>query len=391
MSTTNENGTSANLPFDEELCERYLFGELTEAEQERFETAYFDDDSFFNNFLAVKDEVLDLYSRNELDPEKRRRMEPHFLSTNSRRKRLAESRDFVDSISSIADRSRVPVSDPVVAPPKPAGVLESLRMIFTPFRFAAAGILVAVLAVGLWTLVKPEIPENIADSQVEPPVPSETTPILVKGPDGPETDGNSQSIAHQSGDQPSQLNPVEEREVPVNPDRATPSDTIAQIPGSSPTPRAPQMSHKDSPESKLPDVATKGVPVPTPELQKQPDPRTEIAGVRTETVTLDSASRSANRRNTAEIGSATQNVVIRMVFGGGAYSTYSVRISTVGGGTVWRASNLRTAATAGTKTLAVTVPANSLSRKDYIVVLEGRSADGNMETIREYYLHIDRQ
>jgi hypothetical protein len=123
----------------------------------------------------------------------------------------------------------------------------------------------------------------------------------------------------------------------------------------------------------------------------QTNPKPELIGPRTASVTLDSATRSVSKRNTAEIGTATQNVTIRMVFGGEAYASYSVRILTVGGGMVWRESNLRSVMTGGTKSLVVTVSAASLSRKDYIVVLEGRSNDGTMEPIREYYLHVDRQ
>jgi hypothetical protein len=134
--------------------------------------------------------------------------------------------------------------------------------------------------------------------------------------------------------------------------------------------------------------------VPTPEQRvaevvKPPEPKPEVTGVRTETVTLSSTSRSVTGRNTASIGTATQNVVIRMLFGGDAYESYSVRVTTLGGATVWRASNLTIGGSA--RALAVTVPAGSLTRKDYIVILDGRSKDGRSETIREYYLHVDRQ
>jgi len=50
----------------EETCERYLLGELSEAEQERFEEAYFADDALFEQFQAVKDDLLDAYARDEL-------------------------------------------------------------------------------------------------------------------------------------------------------------------------------------------------------------------------------------------------------------------------------------------------------------------------------------
>lgn len=392
MSTTNENGTSGQPPFDEELCERYLFGELSEAEQERFETAYFSDDSFFNKFLAVKDEVLDLYSRNELDHDKRRRMEPHFLATRSRKKRLTDSRDFIDSITRIADRAtRAAAAPAVAADPEPGGFLDALRSIFAPPRFAVAVGLIVVLAFGLWVLVKRDAVENIADSLPPPAGSTNPTSSSEMSPESMAADGNAQGPLQHIDDPGRQSKPTGEREMAINANPAGSANNGVPIPGSSPAPPSNQMARSDPPETKPPDNANMAVQVPTPGIPKQPDPKPEIAGVRTETVTLESASRSATRQNTAQIGSATQNVQIRMVFGGEAYSSYSVRVSGVGGRTIWRESNLKTGMNEGTKSLTVNVPAGSFTRKDYIVVLEGRSKDGTTETIREYYLRVDRQ
>jgi len=392
MITTNENGTSGHLPFDEELCERYLFGELSEAEQERFEKAYFSDDSFFNKFLAVKDEVLDLYSRNELDHEKRRRMEPHFLASGSRKKHLTDSRDFINSITVIAERSAERETKLAVVEQKSAGLIHVVRSIFSPLRFASAAGLILVLAVSLWILVKRDTAENIAGSVPLPPGPSETT----SGSDVPlETsvaDGNAQIPAQQQEADPRRPSqPADQLEIAADGDRADPANTTAPLPGLSPTPPSSQIVRIDPPETKPPDIANKAVQVPTPDIPNKPDPKQEIAGVRTESVTLDSATRSATKRNTAQIGSATQSVEIRMVFGGEAYSSYSVRVSGVGGGPNWRGSNLKTRMNEGAKSLTVTVPASYFTRKDYIVVLEGRVQDGTTETIREYYLRVDRQ
>ncbi len=378
MSTTTDNGASAHVPFNEDLCERYLFGEMTEAEQESFETAYFSDDSFFNNFLAVKDEILDLYSRNELDLERRRRMEPHFLATVSRRDRLTESREFINAVTLIAERSADPSSLRDAAGPEPAGLVNAFKNLFMPLRLAAVGGLIVAVGVGWWLLVHRGTSENTVESADNPPSLNETN----AGSQAPETavaDDKAQNPGASNDSPHPDERSSEERAVAVNTAPLPPTD--ARVPAPSPyaTPPPSQIARIDP-------------PVVDPLANNtQTDPKPEPAGPRTEFVTLDSATRSATKRNTAEIGTATQNVTIRMVFGGEAYASYSVRISTVGGGTVWRASNLKTVMTAGTKSLAVTVPAGSLSRKDYIVVLEGRSDDGTMETIREYYLHVDRQ
>src|SRR5215203_3743533 len=88
MTNSDNNGNSGGDWFDDEMSERYLFGEMSAAEQEHFENAYFADDAFFERFMSVKNDLLDLYARGQLDEEKRRRMERTFLRTGPRRKRI---------------------------------------------------------------------------------------------------------------------------------------------------------------------------------------------------------------------------------------------------------------------------------------------------------------
>src|SRR5688572_2638494 len=105
MVENNANNGSTPLPFDEEMCERYLLGELTDADQERFETAYFTDDVFFDRFMAVKNELLDLYSRGELEQDKHERVRKHFSATGPRSKQLADSEQFIQAVTSVSERS----------------------------------------------------------------------------------------------------------------------------------------------------------------------------------------------------------------------------------------------------------------------------------------------
>ena len=376
MSGTNGNGTSSNLAFDEGTCERYIFGELTKSEQEHFETSYFNDDSFFNRFLAVKDELLDLYSRNELDVEKRRRLEAHFQLTAARRKRLAESQTFIRSVTQIADRSTPGVIAPTAPGSKSATPFETLKRLFTLPKFAVVGGLLVLIAVSFWILRRSDVNERVVGSDDKTPSPASVEPESEVASQHTEPNENSATLPTVNAEQsPQPKRAADDLETAVN--RALPStlDGVAPPSTQSPDPSTTQVDPRDPPQ---PTVA---------QVPKLPEPSPEITGDRTESVTLSSQSRSVSKGNTATIGTATQSVVIRMLFGSEAYASYSVRVSTLGGQTVWRASNLKT----GGKALAVTVPAGSLSRKDYIVTLEGRSSDGKPETIREYYLHVDRQ
>lgn len=40
-------------------CEKYLLGELSEDDSQQVEEAYFADDSLFERFVAVKEELID--------------------------------------------------------------------------------------------------------------------------------------------------------------------------------------------------------------------------------------------------------------------------------------------------------------------------------------------
>jgi hypothetical protein len=375
MNSANGNGTSGNTPFDEGMCERYILGELSEPEQALFESSYFNDDAFFNRFVAVKDELLDLYARDALDPDKRRRVERHFRSTGPRRQRLAESDEFIRSVTAIEARN-APLLDSQVDPERPT-FFESVTNLFSmPILAAVAGLLV-VAAVGFWILNRSDAPNLTADEPATQ-APSNTTPSnpeLVVGGVAPDNNTKANENPRAQPTPPSAQ--PQEPQIAVNPNPSMQQETQVPAPSRSIDPTVLPPALAPTPEQRVAEVV------------KPPDPKPEVSGTRTETVTLSSTSRSVTGRNTASIGTATQNVVIRLLFGGDSYDSYSVRVTTLGGAIVWRASNINISGSA--RSLAVTVPAASLTRKDYIVILEGRSKGGNSETIREYYLHVDRQ
>src|SRR5207247_1237844 len=63
-----------------ERLERYLQGELSEAEEALVEARYFSDDEAFDLLMAVESDLLDRWARKELSEEDQARLEARFRS-----------------------------------------------------------------------------------------------------------------------------------------------------------------------------------------------------------------------------------------------------------------------------------------------------------------------
>ena len=73
---------------------RYLLGELSEAEQERFEDEYFADPQLFQRLQDARNDLMDSYARNELPRDQRAQFEQYFLASPRRRERVEFAREF---------------------------------------------------------------------------------------------------------------------------------------------------------------------------------------------------------------------------------------------------------------------------------------------------------
>lgn len=73
---------------------RYLLGELSEAEQERFEDEYFADSQLFQRLQDARNDLMDGYVREELPAAQRARFEQYFLASLRRRERVDLAREF---------------------------------------------------------------------------------------------------------------------------------------------------------------------------------------------------------------------------------------------------------------------------------------------------------
>ena len=319
--------TDKNRQFDDEMCERYLLGELSEAECTQFEEAYFADDALFEQFLAVKDDLTDAFARNELDEEKRNRFAKHFSATAPRRRQIEETQEFIRAVSAVSGKT--------------VTSKKNWRQSFADFfnvrplawQFGLAAVLLIALG-GIWFFVRqPKTPDEQA---VQKPTPAPTVSL-----------------------------PINENTNTANINTATPSPSPAKA--------------NQSP------VNTNSTPQPTPKSPTTTPTQfspAQFAAV----VLMPVASRDINESNTLRINSNTRTVRISLVFKSGDYRNYSAEITTVEGVSVRRQNNLKSSGKSVTLQLAPAL----LRGQDYIVTLTAKNAEGQTETIAEYYFRVER-
>lgn len=377
----------------EKNCERYLLGELSEAEQEQFEEAYFADDALFEQFEAVKDEMLDAYARGELAEEKQARFAAHFLAAAPRRRQLDETQEFIRALTAVSTKTVTPgkaaVSAPVSTTTSESSWRRSFKIFFNPRQFAwqaaFAAVLLAALA-GIWIFVRNSQPPAAPDEQAAvQPTPLPATPLP---PPAPISVNDNREIANSNAAPPPPPSPM-----PVNVNK--PPANVNQLPvNMTPTPPA---APKKPPARPIRNRQPESAKIPVPENDRKNTPFALTLSTvgrdpgKTASISLSPvASRDINDENTLEIFPATRSARVRLVFKNDDYRSFSARITTVEGANVWQTKRLKAALDNGEKSVTLQFPSVLLTKQDYIVTLKGITSGGQTETIGEYYFRVER-
>ena len=132
---------------NDELLIRYLLGDLGEEEQEKVEQRYISDPAFYEQLLAVEDDLIDSYAEGALSQNQRASFESHFMRSPERQKRVG----FAEAWMPYVSRQSTTVAVPAAKEKK--RILEYLRPAAWPLalRVAAA---VLLLTVGGWLTVE---------------------------------------------------------------------------------------------------------------------------------------------------------------------------------------------------------------------------------------------
>lgn len=95
---------------DDQVMIRYLLGGLSEEERLQFEDHYAKDEEYFDQLLAIEDDLIQEYVRDELTAAERRRFEEYFLISPQRREKVKRASALLQVIQKqprmVAEASR---------------------------------------------------------------------------------------------------------------------------------------------------------------------------------------------------------------------------------------------------------------------------------------------
>ena len=126
---------------------RYLLGLCSQAERERIESEYFQDEAAFEKMLTAEDDLIDAYARGELTNEERQRFEKHFLTSLHGRDRVQFARAFAGTASGAQP----------FAPRSHAALLESFKTLggwHGALRIVTITAVIVLVVVLSWLLIE---------------------------------------------------------------------------------------------------------------------------------------------------------------------------------------------------------------------------------------------
>lgn len=133
---------------DENQIIRYLFGELSEAEQSQIEERFLRDREYLETVQAVEDELIDSFVRGGLSADERVRVEQYLAASPRKRQKMA----FARELSNVLDEA--PAAQAVAGRPHRdswwAMLLTPLRGPRPVFQFATVALAAALALVSLW-------------------------------------------------------------------------------------------------------------------------------------------------------------------------------------------------------------------------------------------------
>jgi len=139
----------------DERTTAYLLNELTEDEAQQFEEQCFSQATWPDEELeSAEEDLIQAYIKNELSPERHRRFEEIYLTTEARKERLLFARSFLQLVCPIRP-TKVPWHQKVL------GFLKA--MVFSPVpRFATLVVILGLSATLIWIAFQTRAPQTFA-------------------------------------------------------------------------------------------------------------------------------------------------------------------------------------------------------------------------------------
>jgi len=325
-------------PYDEQLFQRYLLGDLAEEERDRLQESYFADTRLFSRLLSAEADLIDAYGRGELTEDERKRFERRFGNIPGIDQRVS----FASMLSQAADQhlsaSAAPGPSLVSASSTGFPWLSSTgpslgSRVFRASAVAIAALILVMVALAVayrwlrWSHQEPGY--QLASSQTASP----TGPVAQPNSSASGSTGIEKTSA--AGPPPTKL---EERRQPPSPKLQLASVSV---------------------------VLHEGI--------------TRADGQGTE-VALSQATRSLLTQ--LELPSDLQ---IR------TYSRYQAVLQTVSGQEILRRDGLKISRGSDGSFVRVTIPVELLTTRDYVVLLNAQQPDGTLQYLRGYSFSVTRK
>lgn len=326
---------------ENKLIIQYLLGKATAEQQATLEERYFADDEFFEQLLAMEDELIDAYVRGELSASDNERFERLRLSSPKVRERVASAKGLIEVVS----------LEPKAAKPEAAAharkrswrrsTLSLLGGLHPALRIAFVIVVLSIMFGGIWLSVE-KLRQRGARQRIEDEQAARTS-----------SERESQRQQHAPNDQSGELRQRETGQQQSPPQQ----------------PRSEQQAGRDVP--------------PSEELAKRQQPRSVIALF----VLTPGLVRAASKSNNLMLARSV-NVVRLQVYAEEMYPRYSAALETIAGEKVWSRDKLQAKTTPRGASIVMELPAAVFSGSDYILTLRGTTAAGEVEAVGEYALTI---
>ena len=309
---------------------RYLLGTVSETERENIEAEYLTDEGAFEEMLIAEDELVDAYARGELSDQERGQFEKNFLTSERGRDRVHFSQALAGAVADAR-----PVTDRVKPSPSPS-FFAALWANLTP-KVGVAGVSFAVVLVTAFSWLLVERMRMRAELQ--------------------ELRAERARLTEQS----KELQRIADAE------RARSAELAAQIQQHAPEPVTTEQG-ASLPPSRPPDGILAFIISPG-----------SVRGSGGTNLAVPRTAKSIQLTLSFERPSSHQE--------------YRAAIETPEGKTVWSKDSFgfRPNVTSLNRVSLQAIPASTLRPGDYVLLLSGKQADGNFETVANYSFRISRK
>jgi hypothetical protein len=324
---------------DQDLMVSYLLGEAPEAEQLRLEERFFTDDDYYEQLLALEDELRYDYAAGALTTEQRAKFERRFLASPQARQRAALAEAV---LGAVAGNQPPPVRTPVIPEAAQRDSLWGTVLAFFSFQnpvwqFSLAAT-AALLLIGASWLFYETVRLRSQVQQLE--------------------------TARASQEQ--------QRAQQTAADRA----------------RAQALTGELERERQQRAQLEQELAKQKAERERQPSPSASVLSF----ILAPGLVRDVDGPKRLTIPPSVNQVRLQLTLKRpGAYRSYRVVLQTLDGAELWQQNLPSTRPQTAGQSVTVNLPAKLVPPGDYVLALKGRAAGGELEELDEYYFSTVRQ